>query len=50
MMPNAIDYQLNWNDRWDFSERRSYIEVFDDRVLPSTPADDGRIQTRAARP
>ena len=38
---NAIDYQLNWNDRWDSGEPvRSYR--FDFRVLPSTPAEDAR--------
>jgi hypothetical protein len=47
---NAIDYQLNWNDRWDSGEPvRSYR--FDYRVLPSTPADDGaHAATAAARP
>ena len=47
---NAIDYQLNWNDRWDSGEPvRSYR--FDYRVLPSTPADDGaHTTTTAARP
>jgi hypothetical protein len=36
---NAIDYQLNWNDRWDSGEPvRSYR--FDYRVLPSTPVED----------
>jgi len=38
---NAIDYQLNWNDRWDSGEPvRSYR--FDYRVAPSTPAEDTR--------
>jgi tetratricopeptide (TPR) repeat protein len=37
----AIDYQLNWNDRWDSGEPvRSYR--FDYRVMPSTPAEDAR--------
>jgi tetratricopeptide (TPR) repeat protein len=47
---NAIDYQLNWNDRWDSGEPvRSYR--FDYRVMPSTPADDGaHTTTTAARP
>ena len=37
----AIDYQLNWNDRWDSGEPvRSYR--FDFRVMPSTPAEDRR--------
>jgi hypothetical protein len=47
---NAIDYQLNWNDRWDSGEPvRSYR--FDYRVMPSTPADDGaNAATTAARP
>ena len=36
---NAIDYQLNWNDRWDSGEPvRSYR--FDYRVMPTTPEDD----------
>jgi Tfp pilus assembly protein PilF len=35
----AIDYQLNWNDRFDSGEMvHSYR--FDYRQLPSTPADD----------
>jgi hypothetical protein len=35
----ALDYQLNWNDRFDSGEPvRSYR--FDYRLLPSTPADD----------
>jgi hypothetical protein len=35
----SIDYQLNWNDRFDSGEPvRSYR--FDYRQLPSTPADD----------
>ena len=38
---NAIDYQLNWNNRWDSGEPvRSYR--FDYQVLPSTPAEDTR--------
>ncbi|MFY9853630.1 MAG: CRTAC1 family protein, partial [Terracidiphilus sp.] len=47
---NAIDYQLNWNDRWDSGEPvRSYR--FDYRVMPSTPSDDGaNAATTAARP
>ena len=35
----SLDYQLNWNDRFDSGEPvRSYR--FDYRQLPSTPADD----------
>ena len=38
--PDAIDYQLKWNDRFDSGEPvRSYR--FDYRLMPSTPADDG---------
>ena len=37
---DAIEYQLNWNDRFDSGEPvRSYR--FDYRLMPSTPADDG---------
>ena len=40
----AIDYQLNWNDRFDSGEPvRSYH--FDYKFLPSTPLDDGAQQT-----
>ena len=36
---DAIDYQLNWNDRFDSGEPvRSYR--FDYKMLPSTPLDD----------
>jgi hypothetical protein len=36
---SALDYQLNWNDRWDSGEPvRSYR--FDYRWMHSTPADD----------
>jgi hypothetical protein len=36
---DALDYQLNWNDRWDSGEPvRSYR--FDYKAMPSTPADD----------
>ncbi|MGD0681619.1 MAG: CRTAC1 family protein, partial [Terracidiphilus sp.] len=36
---DALDYQLNWNDRFDSGEPlRSYR--FDYRQMPSTPADD----------
>jgi tetratricopeptide (TPR) repeat protein len=36
---DSLDYQLNWNDRFDSGEPvRSYH--FDYRLLPSTPADD----------
>jgi tetratricopeptide (TPR) repeat protein len=35
----SLDYQLNWNDRWESGEPvRSYR--FDYRTTPSTPADD----------
>jgi Tfp pilus assembly protein PilF len=35
----ALDYQLNWNDRWDSGEPvRSYR--FDYRWMPSSPAED----------
>jgi tetratricopeptide (TPR) repeat protein len=35
----ALDYQLNWNDRWDSGEPvRSYR--FDYRLMHATPADD----------
>jgi len=37
--PSAIEYQLNWNDRFDSGEPvRSYH--FDYKRMPSTPADD----------
>ena len=36
---DALDYQLNWNDRFDSGEPvRSYR--FDYRAMPSTPSDD----------
>ena len=36
----ALDYQLNWNDRFDSGEPvRSYR--FNYQLLPSTPAEDG---------
>jgi len=36
---SAIDYQLNYNDRFDSGEPvRAYR--FDYRMMPSTPADD----------
>jgi hypothetical protein len=36
---STIEYQLNWNDRWDSGEPvRSYR--FDYRVMHATPADD----------
>ncbi len=36
---SALDYQLNWNDRWDSGEPvRSYR--FDYRLMHSTPAED----------
>ena len=35
----ALDYQLNWNDRWDSGEPvRSYR--FNYRAMPSSPSDD----------
>jgi tetratricopeptide (TPR) repeat protein len=38
---DALDYQLNWNDRFDSGEPvRSYR--FDYKQLPSTPAEDAR--------
>jgi hypothetical protein len=37
--PDALDYQLNWNDRFDSGEPvRSYR--FDYRLLPSSPQED----------
>jgi len=44
---DAMDYQLNWNDRFDTGEpARSYR--FDYRWLPSTPADDAMTMPTAA--
>jgi len=44
---DAMDYQLNWNDRFDTGEpARSYR--FDYRWLPSTPADDASTMPTAA--
>lgn len=41
--PESIDYQLNWNDRFESGEPvRSYR--FDYKLLPSTPSDDGARQ------
>ncbi len=47
---DALEYQLNWNDRFDSGEPvRSYR--FDYRQLPSTPADDLLLAaTKAANP
>ena len=47
---DALDYQLNWNDRWDSGEPvRSYR--FDYKAMPSTPADDlPPTSTPAAHP
>lgn len=50
---SALDYQLNWNDRWDSGEPvRSYR--FDYRAMHSTPAEDQPpttvYATGAARP
>ena len=43
----SLDYQLNWNDRFDSGEPvRSYR--FDYRQLPSTPADDKAVQMQGA--
>ncbi len=40
----SLDYQLNWNDRFDSGEPvRSYR--FDYKLLPSTPSDDRELQT-----
>jgi len=46
----SLDYQLNWNDRFDTGEPvRSYR--FDYRALPSTPEDDKATSSQtAARP
>jgi tetratricopeptide (TPR) repeat protein len=46
----SLDYQLNWNDRWDSGEPvRSYR--FDYKAMPSTPADDlPPTPTQAAHP
>jgi tetratricopeptide (TPR) repeat protein len=45
----ALDYQLNWNDRFDSGDPvRSYR--FDYRVLPTSPADDQAPATGAVRP
>ncbi len=44
---DALNYQLNWNDRFDTGEPvRSYR--FDYRVLPSTPSDDALPMPSAA--
>ena len=44
---DALNYQLNWNDRFDTGEpARSYR--FDYQVLPSSPRDDGT--TTAGKP
>ncbi|MGA3262974.1 MAG: FG-GAP-like repeat-containing protein [Terracidiphilus sp.] len=47
---DALDYQLNWNDRFDSGEQvHSYH--FEYRLLPSTPAEDqAPATTEAARP
>jgi hypothetical protein len=43
----TLDYQLNWNDRWDSGEPvRSYR--FDYRLMPSTPADDLQTSSSSA--
>jgi hypothetical protein len=39
----SLDYQLNWNDRFDSGEPvRSYR--FEYRQIPSTPADDNKAR------
>jgi hypothetical protein len=44
---DAVEYQLNWNDRFDTGEPvRSYR--FDYQWLPSTPADDATTMPTAA--
>ena len=47
---DALDYQLNWNNRWDSGEPvRSYR--FDYRSIPSSPQDDlAPASTPAERP
>ncbi len=47
---DSLDYQLNWNDRFDSGEPvRSYR--FDYKLLPSTPSEDAApVATKAARP
>ena len=46
--PDAVAYQLNFNDRFDSGEPvRSYR--FDYQYLPSTPADDCKIASSMAR-
>ena len=43
----AMNYQLNWNDRWDSGEPvRSYR--FDYHVMHSTPAEDGASEAEHA--
>jgi len=45
----SLDYQLNWNDRFDTGEPvRSYRFNFE--MLPSTPADDVPAMPRPAQP
>src|SRR5579863_6368481 len=46
----ALDYQLNWNDRFDSGEAAAHSHRFDYRMLPSTPADDLGQPTNPARP
>ena len=47
-MPAALEYQLNWNDRFDSGEPvRSYR--FNYQSLPSTPSDDHRRCSRRER-
>jgi hypothetical protein len=46
---DALDYQLNWNDRFDSGEPvRSYR--FDYRMMPSTPSEDEVPAITKARP
>jgi hypothetical protein len=43
----ALDYQLNWNDRWDSGEPvRAYR--FDYRLMHATPANDSQTSSGAA--
>jgi tetratricopeptide (TPR) repeat protein len=46
----SLDYQLNWNDRFDSGEPIR-LHHFDYRLLPSTPLDDKEtVSPAAARP
>jgi len=46
----ALDYQLDWNDRFDSGEAAVHSHRFDYRTLPSTPADDLGQPATLARP